>query len=87
MDDLITGGGSIILTANRLRDEGLFVEDAVVLFDRESGGRERLAEFGIRLVSILTIEVLLNYLMSNGKIGEEWYRKSMTFLDSSRSID
>jgi orotate phosphoribosyltransferase len=87
MDDLITGGGSIILTANRLRDEGLFVEDAVVLFDRESGGRERLAEFGLRLVSILTIEVLLNYLMSNGKIGEEWYRKSMAFLESSRPLD
>ena len=82
MDDLITGGGSIILTANRLRDEGLFVEDAVVLFDRESGGRDRLGEVGIRLVSILTIQVLVNYLMSSGKIGEEWYRKTMKFLDA-----
>jgi orotate phosphoribosyltransferase len=84
MDDLITGGGSIILTTNRLRDEGLFVRDAVVLFDRQSGGRKKLEEMGIRLVSVLTLEVLLTYLRSSGKIGDEWYRKSMAFFEASR---
>ncbi len=87
MDDLITGGGSIILTANRLRDEGLFVRDAVVLFDRQSGGRAKLDEIGIRLVSVLTLEVLLNYLRSSGKIGEDWYRKSMAFFEANRASD
>jgi orotate phosphoribosyltransferase len=87
MDDLITGGGSIVLTANRLRDEGLFVRDAVVLFDRQSGGRTKLEEAGIRLVSVLTLEVLLTYLRSSGKIGEEWYRKSMSFFDANRGRD
>jgi len=84
MDDLITGGGSIVVTANRLRDEGLFVRDAVVLFDRQSGGHARLEENGIRLVSVLTLEVLLTYLRSSGKIGEEWYRKSMAFFEANR---
>ncbi len=84
MDDLITGGGSIVVTANRLRDEGLFVRDAVVLFDRQSGGQARLEENGIRLVSVLTLEVLLTYLRSSGKIGEEWYRKSMAFFEANR---
>jgi orotate phosphoribosyltransferase len=84
MDDLITGGGSIVVTANRLRDEGLFVRDAVVLFDRQSGGHARLEENGIRLVSVLTLEVLLTYLRSSGRIGEEWYRKSMAFFEASR---
>ncbi len=84
MDDLITGGGSIILTANRLRDEGLFVRDAVVLFDRQSGGHAKLEEVGIRLVSILTLEVLLTYLRSSGKIGDDWYRKSMAFFEVNR---
>jgi orotate phosphoribosyltransferase len=87
MDDLITGGGSIILTANRLRDEGLFVHDAVVLFDRQSGGRKSLDEIGIRLKSILTLQVLVNYLMSSGKIGEDWYRKTMAFLEANRERD
>lgn len=84
MDDLTTGGGSLIVTANRLRDEGLFVRDAVVLFDRQSGGRAKLEEVGIRLVSVLTLEVLLTYLRSNGKIGEDWYRKSMAFFEANR---
>jgi orotate phosphoribosyltransferase/uridine monophosphate synthetase len=80
MDDLVTGGGSIIVTANRLRDEGLFVRDAVVLFDRQSGGAAKLEEMGIRLVSVLTLEVLLTYLMSSGKIDEVWYRKATDFI-------
>jgi len=84
MDDLTTGGGSLIVTANRLRDEGLFVRDAVVLFDRQSGGRAKLEEVGIRLVSVLTLEVLLTYLRSSGKIGEDWYRKSMAFFEVNR---
>jgi orotate phosphoribosyltransferase/uridine monophosphate synthetase len=83
MDDLTTGGGSIILTANRLRDEGLFVRDAVVLFDRQSGGRAKLDDMGIRLVSVLTLEVLLTYLRSSGKIGDDWYRKSMAFFEEN----
>jgi orotate phosphoribosyltransferase/uridine monophosphate synthetase len=87
MDDLITGGGSIVLTANRLRDEGLFVRDAVVLFDRQSGGRAKLVEAGMRLVSVLTLEVLLTYLRSTGKIGEEWHRKSMAFFEANRGSD
>jgi len=86
MDDLITGGGSIILNANRLRDEGLFVRDAVVLFDRQSGGRAKLEEMGIRLVSILTFEVLLTYLRSSGKIGDDWYRKSLAFFEANRDL-
>ena len=42
---------------------------------------------GIRLVSVLTLEVLLTYLRSSGKIGEDWYRKSMTFFDEHRGRD
>lgn len=84
IDDLVTGGGSLELTAHRLRDEGLFVRDAVVLFDRQSGGREKLEDAGFRLVSLLTMDVLLTYLKMNGKIDGEWYRKAMTFQDERK---
>ncbi|HXF82364.1 MAG TPA: phosphoribosyltransferase [bacterium] len=87
MDDLVTGGGSILVTARRLRDEGLFVHDAITLFDRQSGGRQALEREGIRLVSLLTFEVLLTYLRSSGKIGDDWFRKSMTFLEANRTTD
>jgi len=85
IDDLITGGGTIIETALTLQEAGIRVRDAVVLIDRQQGGRERLGQFGINLVSILTLEVVLNYLMSSGKISEEWYRRSMEYLRASRS--
>jgi orotate phosphoribosyltransferase len=81
MDDLLAGGGSILETALQLTEGGVIVRDAVVLLDRQQGGRRRLQEQGINLVSLLTLEVLMNYLMSNGKITETWYRKTMEFLD------
>jgi orotate phosphoribosyltransferase len=84
IDDLITGGRSILETALSLEEAGIRVRDAVVLMDRQQGGRERLRQFGINLVSILTLEVALNYLMSSGKISEEWYRRSMEYLNANR---
>jgi orotate phosphoribosyltransferase/uridine monophosphate synthetase len=84
IDDLITGGRSILETVLPLEEAGIRVRDAVVLMDRQQGGRERLRDFGINLVSILTLEVALNYLMSSGKISEEWYRRSMEYLKANR---
>jgi orotate phosphoribosyltransferase len=84
IDDLITGGRSILETALPLEEAGIRVRDAVVLMDRQQGGRERLRQFGVNLVSILTLEVVLNYLMSSGKISEEWYRRSMEYLKANR---
>lgn len=83
-DDLVTGGGSIIETAERLREAGLLVKDAFVLVDRMQGARERLKADGINLRAALTLEVILNYLMSSGLIEQEWYRRSMAYMDASR---
>ena len=82
MDDLVTGGGSIAETADRLREAGLMVRDAFVLVDRQQGARERLKREGINLRAVLSLEVILNYLMSSGLIEEEQYRRSMTYLES-----
>jgi hypothetical protein len=40
---------------------------------------------GIRLRSALTLEVILNYLMSSGLIEEEWYKRCMEYLETSSS--
>lgn len=85
IDDLITGGGSILETALTLEQAGIRVRDAVVLMDRQQGGRQRLRHSGINLVSILTLEVVLNYLMSSGKISEDWYRRSTEYLRTHRA--
>ena len=42
IDDLITGGGSILQTAATLTEAGLVVRDAVTLIDRQEGGRPPL---------------------------------------------
>lgn len=80
MDDLITGGGSILETAIHLEEAGLVVKDAVVLMDRQQGGRERLREYGINLVSVLNLEVTLTHLMSHNRISEDWYRRCTDYL-------
>jgi orotate phosphoribosyltransferase len=84
VDDLITGGHSILDTAQRLAKAGLQVKAAVVLVDRQQGGRQLLRQHGINLVSVLTLEVVLNYLMSSGKITEESYRRSLAYLQANR---
>jgi orotate phosphoribosyltransferase len=84
VDDLVTGGHSILETVERLRNEGLHVKDAVVLVDRQQGGQKQLRRHGINLTSLLTLQVVLNYLMSSGKITEEWYRRSLEYLEASR---
>ncbi len=84
IDDLVNQGGSIVQTARQLQDEGLAVTDAIVLIDRQVGGRERLREQGYNIVSILGMEALLNYLMSTGKIDERPYRKSLEYLTDVR---
>jgi len=82
IDDLITGGGSILQTAATLSAAGLVVRDAVTLIDRQEGGRAALKAAGINLTSILTLEQIVTYLMSAGHIEEQWYRKTMEYLDA-----
>jgi len=85
IDDLITGRRSIIHTAQRLEEDHLIVEDALVLLDRQQGAQERLKQRGINLESILTLESVLHYLGSSHKISEEWYHKSLEYLATHRS--
>jgi orotate phosphoribosyltransferase/uridine monophosphate synthetase len=85
IDDLITGGSSVVQTAARLEADNLLVDDALVLIDRQQGGREHLQREGINLVSILTLEAVLHYLGSSQKISEEWYHKSLEYLAIHRS--
>lgn len=52
VEDLITDGGSKLGFLDALTQAGGEVSDAVVLFDREQGGREALAERGIALHAV-----------------------------------
>ena len=53
IDDVATSGGSIIKAAELARAAGAVVDTALVIVDREEGGREALAAAGIKLLSAL----------------------------------
>lgn len=84
IDDLVTGGTSVIDTARQLREAGLYVRDAIVLVDRKQGAKERLKQHGLHLIPLLDAEMLLNWGMTHGRIGTEAeYRASLEFLSAA----
>jgi orotate phosphoribosyltransferase len=85
VDDLITGGHSVLETADRLRSAGLIVKDALVIVDRQQGGRQALRKAGIKLTSLLTLPVILNYLMASGRISEEWFQRSLAYWEANKA--
>ena len=62
IDDLITSGDSLLQSIAFLEASDLRVTDAVVLIDREQGGRETFLEADYRLHSAVTLSHLLAIL-------------------------
>ncbi|MCX7635767.1 MAG: orotate phosphoribosyltransferase, partial [Syntrophales bacterium] len=54
LDDVITTGGSTITAITRVREAGLVVVGVIALVDREEGGRENIASYGVPVQAILT---------------------------------
>lgn len=71
IDDLITTGLSLEKAAKAVTAEGGIVNDAMVLIDRQEGGRERLEKRGIKLHALLSIGDIANTLAELGTIDEE----------------
>jgi uridine monophosphate synthetase len=59
IDDLITSGDSVMETIASVKAAGLKVHDAVVLIDREQGGRQMLEQQGYRVHPVMTLRELL----------------------------
>lgn len=58
VEDVVTGGGQIVLSTKDLRALGAEVAEALCVIDRGQGGVEALAAEGIRLTSLFTAEEL-----------------------------
>ena len=63
IEDVVTSGGQILLSAADLRERKAIVEDVLCVIDREAGGPDKLAHKGLRLHSLFTMSELKNTTM------------------------
>ncbi|OBR65219.1 orotate phosphoribosyltransferase [Paenibacillus oryzae] len=59
IEDVVTTGGQVILSAKDLRDAGAIVTDVMIVIERNIEGRLRLEEEGLNLHSLFKMEDLL----------------------------
>lgn len=55
IEDVITSGGQVILSAQDLKNTGAQLESVLCVIDREQGGREKLTDAGIQLHALFTM--------------------------------
>lgn len=83
IDDLATTGGSKFEAIEKLTGVGLVVKDVVVLVDRQSGAKESLAQAGYAMHAVLTINEMLDYWESTGKVEKDKIEATRKFLERS----
>jgi orotate phosphoribosyltransferase len=58
IEDVVTSGGQVVTSCGDLRERGGVVTHAICVIDRQSGGRENLAQIGVELRALFTMEEL-----------------------------
>ncbi|TYL39007.1 orotate phosphoribosyltransferase [Natronococcus pandeyae] len=59
VEDIVTTGTSLVDAVEALREAGATVERALVVVDRQEGGRENVEEAGLEMEALVTAEELL----------------------------
>ncbi len=86
VEDVVTSGTSVLETCTDLRRVGLKVVHAVVLLDREQGGRRNVEKEGVALHSVFTITQLMHYLLEAGKITTSTVDMVKTFIRENNQV-
>lgn len=58
IEDVITTGGQVILSAKDLRNEGALVNDVLCVISRQQGGEEKLQAADLNMISLFNQEQL-----------------------------
>ncbi|XP_013382583.1 uridine 5'-monophosphate synthase isoform X4 [Lingula anatina] len=84
VEDVVTSGSSVLETVLSLQQEEINVTDAVVLVDREQGGKDMLKTKGIKLHSVCTITQILEVLGNMGKLEQDVINRTKQFIHDNR---
>ena len=79
IDDLITGGRNVLEIVSFLQEHDIIVHDALVLIDRDMGAHARLKAQGINLISILKLDVMMQFYSSQGLIDPDDYQRYLDY--------
>lgn len=79
VDDVITNGDSKLMVIKPLEEEGLTVDDVVVLVDRGQGGPALLRKEGYNCHAIYTIDEIFKTLLAFKKIDKKIVNTCMRF--------
>ncbi|XP_051163571.1 uridine 5'-monophosphate synthase-like [Leptopilina boulardi] len=85
IEDIITSGSSILETVNDLQNEGLKVTEALIVVDREQGGRQHLEDHGIKVKSLFTLRKIIEYLVEAEHIDRNILEKVSNYLKNSQA--
>ena len=58
IEDVVTSGGQILLSANDLRKLGAYISEVICVIDRQAGAEGNLAKEGLKLKSLFTMAEL-----------------------------
>lgn len=84
VEDLVTSGLSVMETVEPLKNEGMDVSDVVVLLDREQGARANLKAQGLNLHSVFSMSVVLDLLVSEGRVDGSVRDEMVKFLQDNQ---
>ncbi len=58
IEDVVTTGGQVVISAQDLRAEGALLEDVLCVISRQQGGEGNMAKAGLTMMSLFTQEQL-----------------------------
>lgn len=85
IEDVVTSGSSVLETVKDLLKEGLVVDSAIIILDREQGGRQNLASNGVEMKSLFTMSNLIEILLKHNKISQEMANKVKEYLRTTKA--
>jgi uridine monophosphate synthetase len=85
VEDLVTSGSSSMETITSLREAGLVINDCVVLFDREQGGRGNLLDEQVSLHAVFTLTEMLETLEEMKMIEAHTVQEVLEFVRTTQT--